>query len=68
MKYITEYGISGKVKYAVSGCETVEDLGRYLATDPYPEYRLVSCQHMSSGNWHLVWELIQTARLTGLPG
>lgn len=50
MKYIVENGVPG----AVPGCNTVEDLQRYLGTDPHPGYRLVTCQ--ASGNVLLVWE------------
>lgn len=60
MKYITEYGLGNRMRYAVDGANTVEDLSEYLATDPHPEYRLVSCQMMSNCNWHLVWELLDT--------
>lgn len=55
-RYICEYGLEGLVEYAVDGANTVEDLNKYLTKDPHPGYRLVSCQHMRMGNWHLVWE------------
>ena len=57
-RYICEYGLEGRVPYAVNGANTIEDLNRYLITDPHPEYRLASCQHMRVGNWHLTWELM----------
>jgi hypothetical protein len=55
-KYIIEHGLVGRSEYAVSGCETIEDLREYLSTNPHPQYRLVSCQWLS-GNYLLVWEL-----------
>ena len=51
-RYICIHSIPG----CVSGCNTKEDLSRYLAKNPYPEYRLVSTNWMN-GNWHLVFEL-----------
>lgn len=51
-RYICLYGIPKCVK----GSNTVEDLSRYLDTDPHPNYRLVSC-NLINGNWHLVFEL-----------
>ena len=51
-KYICEYGIPG----GLNGCNTTEDLARYLDSDPHPEYHLVSCNWMN-GIWHMVWEL-----------
>ena len=51
-RYIVEYGtdIGG-----VAGCQTYQDLQRYLDTNPHPDYRLVSFQH--NGSFMLVWEL-----------
>jgi len=51
-RYIVEHH-----QFGVSGCETVEDLTRYLEKNPHPEYRLVNCQWIS-GTYQLVWELI----------
>jgi hypothetical protein len=51
-RYIVEYH-----QFGVRGCETVEDLTRYLEKNPHPEYRLVNCQWIS-GTYQLVWELI----------
>ena len=50
-RYIVEYGAGG----GVAGCQTVNDLERYLDKNPHPDYRLVSFQH--TGNFMLVWEL-----------
>ena len=52
MKYIVEHDISGMVR----GCETVEDIQRYLNTDPHPEHRLVSLT-FNYGGIILIWEL-----------
>ena len=52
MKHIVEHGIPGGVR----GCNTVEDLQRYLDSDPHPGYRLASCQ--GAGSILLVWEEI----------
>jgi len=49
-RYITKNGV-GKVP----GCDTYEDLQRYLGSDPYPEYRLVSA--VFANNWILIFEL-----------
>lgn len=51
-RYITEYGIPG----CVPNGNMIEDLEQYLALDPYPLYRLVSCQFLSSGMFLLIWE------------
>lgn len=51
-KYICVYGLPECVR----GCNTTEDLARYLNADPHPEYRLVSTNWMN-GTWHLVFEL-----------
>jgi hypothetical protein len=56
-RYIVEHGLPK----TVSGCETVQDLTRYLETDPHPKYRLVNCQRISGTYqlvYQLVWELI----------
>ena len=57
-KFITEYGLEGKVKHAVNGCNAVQDLRQYLNNDPHPEYKLVTCQLLPDHNYLLVWELI----------
>ena len=54
-KYIVECGLEGKVKYAVAGCNTIENLREYLEADPHPNYRLVNVQS-GNGNYTLVWE------------
>jgi hypothetical protein len=52
-RYVCEYGVRGAIK----GMNTVEDLAKYLSTDPHPAYRLASCVRQS-GDWLLVWEII----------
>ena len=52
MKYIVEYGIPGAVK----GCETIEDIQRYLNTDPHPDARLASLLYNGVKSVILVWE------------
>ena len=52
-RFIVQYDLPK----TISGCETVNDLSRYLETNPYPEYRLVSFQWIS-GTYQLVWELV----------
>jgi hypothetical protein len=54
-KYIVEHGLEGKVKHAVAGCNTIENLREYLETDPHPNYRLIDIQD-GNGNYTLVWE------------
>lgn len=55
--YIVEYGLEGRVKYAVNGANTVEDLTQYLTKNKhYKSYRLVTCQFLDTGNFLLVWE------------
>lgn len=49
--YIVECGVPDSVR----NCNTVEDLERYLNTDPHTEYRLVSCQFVN-GDFIMVWE------------
>ena len=58
-RFICEYSMRYRMAHGVLGCETVEDLERYLSTNPHPDYRLASCQHMQTGNWHLVWEALR---------
>ena len=55
-KYICQNGLEGLLPWAVNGANTIENLREYLAGDPFPEHRLVTCQNWS-GNWFLVWEL-----------
>ena len=55
-RYIVEYGLAGRVKYAVNGCNTIEDLRKYLKTNPHPNHNLVSSQFLRSGNVLLIWE------------
>ena len=50
-RFIMEYGIPG----GVPNCNTVNDLDRYLKTNPHCEYHLVSCQFLG-GTCLLVWE------------
>ena len=59
LKYLYEYGLEKRVAYAVNGANTIENLQHYLAEDPHPQYHLVSCLHMPSSNWLLIWELLQ---------
>ena len=54
-RFIVEHGLEGRAQYAVNGCNTVEDLQRYLYGNPHREYRLVSVQ-WNNGNYTLVWE------------
>lgn len=56
-KYLVEYGIPG----SVSGCNTIEDLRRYLDSDPHYEYNLVGVEH-GSGSYTLIWELRECFR------
>ena len=56
-RYIVDYGMERLVRYAVAGCNTVQELESYLSKNPRPQYRLVSAQYTTSGNWVLVWEL-----------
>lgn len=53
MNYIVEYGVPG----AVTGANTVEDLQRYLATDPHPDCRLANMSWLHTGNILFVWEV-----------
>lgn len=52
MRYIVVCGVPG----AVDGANTVEDLTRYLATNPQPRYRLANMSWLQNGNILLVWE------------
>jgi hypothetical protein len=54
-RYICQWGLPQK--YADFGNNKPEDLSRYLAFGPFPDYRLVSCQLLNDGNYNLVWEL-----------
>ena len=56
MKYITIYGLESLVEYCVDGANTIQDLNKYLSTDPQPEYRLASCQLTNNGYFIVVWE------------
>ena len=51
MRFIVDYGTPD----AVLGANTVEDLAEYLESDPWPNYRLASCQH-NNGTYTLIWE------------
>ena len=53
MKYIVEYGIPGEVQ---GTSNTVQDLERYLDSDPHPEARLANLSWLNSGNILFVWE------------
>ena len=53
-KHIVEPDIPG----SVSGANTVEDLKRYLDTDPHPDYRLANMSWLHSGSILMVWELM----------
>ena len=52
-----KYKVFGEVPNAVAGATTVQDLQRWLNTNPMPGYRLVSCQ-LVDGSFMTVWELI----------
>lgn len=52
MKYLTEYGIPGTVPQ----CVTVEDVRKYLNSDPHPDYRLANLSWMHSGDVLMIWE------------
>ena len=56
-RFIREHGLTGWVKYAVSGCNTIENLQTYLKTNPHKKYNLVSVW-FNSGNFNLIWELM----------
>lgn len=55
MKYIIEPDLEGLIEYAIGGANTIQDLQRYLSTDPHPKYRLASCQ-FNYGRFLLIWE------------
>ena len=52
MKYIVEYGIPG----GINGANTVEDLCRYLNSDPHPDHKLASSNLKDNGMVLMVWE------------
>lgn len=54
-RFKVEYDLSG-FGFGVTRCNTMEDLERYLFTNPNDEYNLVSVQFVD-GNFILVWEL-----------
>ena len=62
-KFITEAS-DGQTWLSCKKFFTVEGLHEYLASDPHPEYRLVSCQHLSQF-FLLVWELREKFFLKG---
>lgn len=51
-RYIVEDGIT-----FAGFDETIDNLRQYLYDDPYPQYRLVSCEKTDTGAYCLVWEL-----------
>ena len=57
--YIVEHDLSHYgINYSISVryCNTVEDLARYLDSNPHPKYHLVSV-NMNNGSYTLIWEL-----------
>lgn len=52
MRYIVEYGVPG----ALAGANTVEDLRRYLDSDPHPDHHLANLSWLHSGQIMFVWE------------
>lgn len=52
MRHIVEYGIPG----SVDGANTVEDLRRYLGSDPHPDHRVANMSWLHSGQIILIWE------------
>ena len=57
-KYIVQACLPNGVQYA----NTIEDLQRYLYSDPFPDYRLVAVDFRHSGSISLVWELKENAK------
>jgi len=53
-RFITE---QPQGRFIVDGSMSTNDLDKYLQTNPHPDYTLVTCNRMPSGNWYLIWEL-----------
>ena len=49
------YYIVEKIPNSVPSCNTIEDLQRYLSTNPHPVSRLISAQFIN-GTFLLIWE------------